>query len=154
MEIREGGLDHPEVVALLREHLAEFAGLSPPESMHALGLERLRHPDVSFWTAWESDALVGFGALQRLDDGHAEIKSMRTARGHLRRGVAAHVLRHLLDEAARRGFRRLSLETGSAPPFAPAHALYERHGFVDCAPFAEYVEDTHSRYMTRALPTP
>ena len=151
MHIRDGGLDHPAVITLLREHLGEFAQLSPPESVHALGLEALRHRDIAFWSAWEDQTLLGFGALKRLDDLHAEIKSMRTAREHLRRGVAAALLQRLLDEAARRGYRRLSLETGSAGEFAPAHRLYERFGFCACAPFAGYIEDPHSLFMTREL---
>jgi putative acetyltransferase len=151
MHIRAGGLDHPEVVALLREHLHGLAQLSPPESMHALGLDGLRGADVSFWSAWEDEQLLGFGALKRLDDRHAEIKSMRTAPAHLRQGVAAAILRHLLDEAVRRGYRRLSLETGSMAEFAPAHRLYARFGFVACGPFAQYVEDPNSVFMTKEL---
>lgn len=153
MEIREDGLDHPDVIALLREHLGEFMQLSPPESVHALGIEALRRPDVHFWSAWDHDTLLGFGAIKRLDGGHAEIKSMRTARAHLRKGVAAALLQYLLDEATRRGYCRLSLETGSAGEFAPAHRLYERFGFAVCGPFAGYVEDPHSLFMTRELPS-
>ncbi|HEY2344759.1 MAG TPA: GNAT family N-acetyltransferase [Xanthomonadaceae bacterium] len=153
MEIREGGLDHPDVVVLLRAHLGEFAQLSPPESMHALGFDALRDRDVAFWSAWEDGALLGFGALKHLDPAHAEIKSMRTARAHLRKGVAAALLQRILDEATRRGYRRLSLETGSAREFAPAHRLYERFGFATCGPFAGYVEDTHSVFMTREMPS-
>ena len=151
LQIREGGLDHPDVVALLREHLHDFAQLSPPESMHALGLDALRGADVSFWSAWEDEQLLGFGALKRLDDRHGEIKSMRTAPAHLRKGVAAALLRHILDESVHRGFRRLSLETGAMAEFSPAHRLYARFGFVECAPFAQYVEDPNSVFMTREL---
>jgi putative acetyltransferase len=149
MDIREGGLEHPDVLALLREHLQGLARLSPPESVHALGLDALRQPDVDFWSAWRDDALLGFGALKRLDAAHAEIKSMRTARAHLCQGVAAALLRHLLDTAGRRGLGRLSLETGSAREFAPAHRLYARFGFVPCGPFADYADDPHSVFMTR-----
>jgi putative acetyltransferase len=151
MEIREDGLDHPHVIALLREHLQGFAQLSPPGSVHALGAEALRRSGVAFWSAWRDDALLGFGALRRIDETHAEIKSMRTASAHLRQGVAAALLRCILDEAARRGIRRLSLETGSAPEFAPAHRLYERFGFVVCGPFADYPDDSHSAFMTKHI---
>ena len=152
MDIREGGLDHPDVIALLREHLQGLAQLSPPESVHALGLDALRDPDVEFWSAWRDDALLGFGALKRLDDAHAEIKSMRTVRAHRREGVATALLRHILEESARRGLRRLSLETGSAPAFAPAHLLYQRFGFVACGPFSDYSDDPHSVFMTMEFP--
>ncbi len=151
MQIREGGLDHPDVIALLRAHLQNFAQLSPPESMHALGLDGLRGAGVWFWTAWKDEQLLGFGALKRLDDRHAEIKSMRTAPAQLRKGVAAALLRHILDEAARRGYRRLSLETGSMAEFVPAHRLYAQFGFVECAPFAQYIEDPNSLFMTKEL---
>jgi putative acetyltransferase len=151
MDIRDGGLDHPEVIALLREHLHGLAQLSPPESMHALDLDSLRAADVSFWSVWEDEQLLGFGALKHLDDRHAEIKSMRTAAAHLRRGIAAAMLRHILDAATQRGYRRLSLETGSMAEFAPAHCLYAQFGFVECGPFAQYVEDPNSVFMTKKL---
>jgi putative acetyltransferase len=153
MEIRKGGLEHPSVVALLGEHLHRLSQLSPPESVHALGMDALKQGGVDFWSAWNEDALLGFVALKRLDDRHAEIKSMRTARAHLGKGVAAALLRHILDQAERCGFRRLSLETGSAPAFAPAHRLYERFGFVACGPFGNYDDDRHSVFMTRGIPT-
>ena len=151
LQIREGVLDHPDVVALLREHLHDFAQLSPPESMHALGLDALRSADVSFWSAWKDEQLLGFGALKRLDTSHAEIKSMRTAPVHIRKGVAAALLRHILEHAAQRGYRRLSLETGAMAEFVPAHRLYARFGFVECGPFAQYVEDPNSVFMTKEL---
>lgn len=151
MEIREGGLAHPAVIDLLREHLHGLAQLSPPESVHALGVDALRRPGIDFWSAWEGDHLLGFGALKRLDSTHAEIKSMRTAHEHLRQGVGAALLCHLLDQAAQRGIRRLSLETGSAREFMPAHLLYQRFGFVACAPFADYVDDPNSVFMSKEL---
>jgi putative acetyltransferase len=151
IDIRTGGLDQPEVGALLREHLRTLAQHSPPESMHALDLESLRASDITFWSAWDGGRLVGCGALRELDPHHGEIKSMRTASTHLRRGVAARMLRHICEEAARRGYRRLSLETGSMEAFAPAHRLYAAHGFRECGPFADYVPDPNSVYMTREL---
>ena len=151
MQIRSGQLDRPEVIALLREHLQGMAELSPPESIHALGLDALKHPRISFWSAWDDAELLGCGALKRLDDGHAEIKSMRTAGRHRRRGVAAAMLEHLLQEAARRGYRRLSLETGSMEGFEPARRLYARYGFDYCGPFADYRDDPHSVFMSKTL---
>lgn len=151
-EIRPDDLTGPEIHALLQEHLRNMAELSPPESIHALDLDGLRRPGVSFWTVWQHGRLLGCGALRELDRGHGEIKSMRTAGAHRRQGVAAHMLQHLLAEAGRRGYRRLSLETGSMAGFAPARALYARHGFVECAPFGDYIEDPNSVFMTLELP--
>ena len=151
MQIRAGQLDHPEVIALLREHLQGMAQLSPPESIHALDLDGLRRPEISFWSAWQGDELLGCGALKQLDAEHGEIKSMRTAARHLRKGVAAAMLRHLLDEAGRRAYRRLSLETGSMEGFAPARSLYARYGFGACGPFADYVDDPNSVFMSKQL---
>jgi len=124
---------------------------SPPESVHALDIEALRQPEITFWTAWEGAELLGCGALKELDAQHAEIKSMRTSTQHLRKGVARKILAHIVEEAQRRAYRRLSLETGSANAFAPARNLYERFGFSFCEPFAHYAADPHSVFMTRKL---
>ena len=139
------------VQALLAEHLRGMHALSPPESVHALDLSGLRRPEVSFWTAWHGEQLAGCGALKEIDPGHAEIKSMRTAAAHLRKGVAQQLLQHILDEATRRGYQRLSLETGPVPGFAAAQALYRRFGFEDCGPFGSYRDDPFSVFMTRRL---
>ncbi|HET6396070.1 MAG TPA: GNAT family N-acetyltransferase [Pseudoxanthomonas sp.] len=152
MRIVVDTLDGPEIAALLREHLDDMYRLSPPESVHALDLPRLRAPDITFWSAWRDDRLLGCAALKELDGTHGEVKSMRTAAAYRGQGVAAALLRRLLEEAIRRGYRRLSLETGTQPEFAPARALYERFGFGYCAPFADYSEDPCSAYMTRSLP--
>ena len=151
LEIRLDDLRGAPVAALLREHLAEMHVHSPPESVHALDLDALRAPGISFWTAWEGEELLGCAALRALVGRAGEIKSMRTAARHRGRGVADALLRHVLDEARRRGYRRLSLETGSMAHFEPARRLYARHGFVPCGPFGDYVEDRHSLFMTRAL---
>ncbi|KAF1721752.1 GNAT family N-acetyltransferase [Pseudoxanthomonas wuyuanensis] len=151
MLIRVDPLTGPEIAALLREHLQDMARHSPPESVHALDLDKLRQPDITFWSGWKEGDLAGCVALKQLDAGHGEIKSMRTAAAHLRSGVAAELMRHVLAQAGQRGYRRLSLETGSMPVFAPARALYARFGFVECAPFAGYVEDPYSVFMTRTL---
>lgn len=153
MQIRIDPLTGPEVVALLQEHLDDMRLHSPPESIHALDLGKLRAPGITFWSAWEDDALVGCVALKELDPTHGEIKSMRTGRAHRGKGIGVALLRHVLDEAARRGYLRLSLETGSMAAFVPARTLYARFGFEPCGPFGEYVEDPHSVFMTRDLRT-
>ena len=153
MEIRTGGLDHPDVAALLQEHLRGMAELSPPESIHALGLDGLRESRITFWCAWQGEELLGCGALKQLDDAHGEIKSMRTASRHRRKGVAAAMLEHILAEARRRAYTQLSLETGSMQGFEPARALYARYDFQPCGPFADYTDDPNSVFMTRAVQT-
>ena len=151
LQIRIDDLRGPEIRALLEEHLAEMRRISPPESVHALDLDGLRRPEITFWTAWRGDQLVGCGALKELDAGHGEIKSMRTALGHQGGGIGTTMLRHILAEADRRGYRRLSLETGSQPHFEPARHLYRRHGFVPCAPFGSYRDDPNSAFFTRIV---
>lgn len=151
MEIRADDLRRPEVLQLLQQHLHAVAQLSPPESVHALGLDGLRRPEVSVWTAWDGDELVGIGALKELSPQHGEIKSMRTDPHHLRKGVAAALLQHIIEQAGQRGYERLSLETGSMPAFAPAHRLYARFGFEPCEPFADYTDDPNSIFMARAV---
>jgi putative acetyltransferase len=151
MEIRRDDLRGPEIKALLEEHLRNMYELSPPESVHALDLEKLRRPEITFWTAWKGRELLGCGALKELDPAHGEVKSMRTAKPYLRKGVAAAMLEHIVGEARKRNYRRLSLETGAPDAFLPARRLYERFGFGYCAPFAEYTEDPYSVFMTLEL---
>ena len=151
MKITEGGLDEPDVIALLGEHLRGMADHSPPESIHALDIEGLKAPDITFWTMRDGKELLGCIALKQLDAKHGEIKSMRTASRHMRKGVAAALLQHLLAEARRRSCKRLSLETGSGPGFDAAHALYRKFGFEYCGPFANYRDDPFSRFMTIEL---
>ena len=151
MSITEGGLDDPGVLALLREHLQGMADHSPPESIHALDVEGLKAPGITFWTMRNGSEVLGCIALKQLNERHGEIKSMRTASAHLRKGVGAALLEHLVVEARRRGYERLSLETGSGPGFEAAHALFRKFGFVECGPFADYREDPFSRFMTAAL---
>ncbi|PLX36808.1 MAG: GNAT family N-acetyltransferase [Hyphomicrobiales bacterium] len=139
------------IIGLLERHLDTMRAHTPPESVHALDLDGLRKPEVTFWCVWDGDDLVGCGALKELDGAHGEIKSMHTAAEHRGKGIAATLVAHILDEARRRGYARLSLETGSPEPFHPALALYERHGFTRCGPFADYVYDPFSVYMTLEL---
>ncbi len=151
MKIIIDDLNGPEIRALLQEHLDSMQQYSPPESIHALDLEALRKPDITFWTAWENGELLGCGALKELDARHGEIKSMRTSARHLRQGVAKALLTHILEEARRRGYQRLSLETGSHTAFAPARSLYAALGFNYCPPFADYLLDPFSVFMTKEL---
>ena len=140
-----------DVIALLEEHLADMYATSPPESVHALDPTALTGPGLAFWTLREDGAVLGCAALKQLDAGHGEIKSMRTATAARRRGVAARLLDHVLAEAGSRGYRRLSLETGSQDFFAPARSLYASRGFAECGPFGDYTPDPHSVFMTLAL---
>jgi putative acetyltransferase len=151
MRIVEGGLDDPRVVQLLHTHLIRARAETAPGSAHALDLSALRAPEVTFWSAWEGDAVVGVGALKRLSADHGEIKSMHTAEAARRQGVGSAMLRQIMAAARARGMARLSLETGSWPYFAPARALYARHGFVACPPFGDYREDPNSVFMTLVL---
>jgi putative acetyltransferase len=151
MQIRVDDLCGPEVRVLLEEHLADMAQLSPPESVHALNLDALRTPEIAFWTVWSGNELLGCGALKELNPEHGEIKSMRTSNAHRRKGVARAMLNHIIEEARRRTYARLSLETGSVQAFAPAQSLYASFGFAYCSPFADYIEDPNSVFMTRAL---
>jgi putative acetyltransferase len=152
VHIRVDDLRGPEIAALLEEHLRDMYSVSPPESVHALDLARLRRPEITFWSVWVEDQLAGCGALKELDKTHAEIKSMRTSAAHARKGVASRLLEFILSEAQRRGYSRLSLETGSQPYFEPARKLYGSFGFSVCGPFEGYVEDPNSVFMTRSLP--
>lgn len=151
MEFRLDDLSGKEIRELLREHLASALEHSPPESVHALDVDGLRQPGVTFWSAWREGELLGCCALKELEPGHGEVKSMRTVGAWQRRGVGARLLQHLLDESARRGYRRLSLETGSMAAFAPARNLYARFGFAPCPPFGDYREDPYSMFMSREL---
>lgn len=151
MKIEIDDLSRPAIHALLEEHLQSMHSLGPPESVHALDLDGLRKPDVTFWSVWEGSLLLGVGALKELDARHGEIKSMRTVTAHLRKGVGRAVLEHIIGVARARGYERLSLETGSMDAFKPAQKLYASFGFVYCGPFGEYVADAYSVFMTMRL---
>ena len=140
-----------EIAELLQEHLDDMHVHSPPESVHALDLDALKKPEITFWTVWLDDRLVGCGALKELDKTHGEIKSMRTPNDFRGKGVGKLMLRHIIDEARRRNYKRLSLETGSMEAFEPARRLYESYGFKQCGPFADYVLDPNSLFMTIEL---
>lgn len=151
LHIRVDDLHGAQVARFLQAHLDDMRRHSPPQSVHALDLARLRRPGITFWTAWEGDALLGCAALKALDDATGEVKSMRTAPAQRHRGVASALLRHVLETARARGYRRLLLETGSAAAFAPARALYARHGFQPCGPFADDTDDAWSVFMALEL---
>lgn len=150
-DIHEDDLSGPEVIGLLEQHLDEMHSHTPVESVHALDVERLREDGITFWSAWSHGRIAGCGALKEIDPIHAEIKSMRTTEEFRGRGVATAVLGHLIAVARARRYQRLSLETGSNPPFEAARRLYERHSFTYCGPFADYVEDPWSVFMTLDL---
>ncbi|RPK24502.1 GNAT family N-acetyltransferase [Paenibacillus xylanexedens] len=151
MEIKVDDLSGVQVKALIAEHLQGMAADSPPESIHALNLDGLKKPEITFWCAWEGEDLLGCGAIKELDPEHAELKSMRTASAHLRKGVARKILAHIMDVAVERGYKRVSLETGSMDSFIPARKLYEDFGFEYCEPFADYILDPNSAFMTKTI---
>ncbi|MGO4733960.1 GNAT family N-acetyltransferase [Paenibacillus sp. 2KB_22] len=151
MEIKVDDLSGVHVKALIAEHLQGMAADSPPESIHALNLDGLKKPEITFWCAWEGDDLLGCGAIKELDPEHAELKSMRTASAHLRKGVARKILAHIMEVATERGYKRISLETGSMDSFIPARKLYEDFGFEYCEPFADYTLDPNSAFMTKTI---
>ena len=146
-----GDLDSADVLQLLAFHFAQMRGFSPPDACHVLAADGLRDPGLTFWSLREGRRLLGIGALKRLDPRHGEVKSMRTAPDALGRGAGRAMLEHIIAEARRRGYRRLSLETGSTEPFQLALKLYERSGFVPCGPFGGYSATPFTRFLTREL---
>ena len=151
MFIVEDDLKGPAIAALLRDHVQNMRDTSPPDCIHTLSLESLRAPDITVWTAWEGTELLACGALKELDSEAGEIKSMRTADAHLGRGIASRILQHIFSVSKERGYKKIYLETGSAPAFQPAHTLYLTAGFSYCDPFAEYTDDPFSRFMVMDL---
>jgi putative acetyltransferase len=151
MLIRPDDLRGPEIAALLRAHLDYAIAHTPPESIHVLDLDRLRVPEISFWTAWDGPELLGCGALRALNATEGEVKSMHIAARHRGKGVGTAMLRHILAEARRRRYARLYLETGAYGGFAPARALYVKEGFVPCGRFGDYADDPNSAFMVREL---
>lgn len=149
--IVEDDLSGAEIAALLRLHLDEMHAWSPPESVHAMDIQRLRAGDVTFYSAWDGPVLAACGAIKQLDPDHGELKSMRADPAYRGKGAGRAILDHLIGVARARGYARLSLETGAPAEFAPAHRLYLANGFVDCGPFGSYRLDPFSRFMTRAL---
>lgn len=151
MKISADDLSGDGIARFLADHLEEMRATTPLESRHALDVDSLRSPYVTFWSVTDNDVIVGCGALLRLADDHAELKSMRTDPARRRRGVASFLLSHIIVAAPRRGFTRISLETGAGESFRPARRLYEKFGFGYCEPFADYTSDPRSTFMTRAV---
>lgn len=148
MRIEVDDLTRPQVLALLDEHLSNMFEITPPDKVFALDVTKLRAPDVTFWTVWESEILLGCGALKELSADHGEVKSMRTPKAVRRKGAGRAVLAHIVEVAKRRGYQSLSLETGSNPAFLPAQRLYQSFGFTYCGPFASYRADPNSVFMS------
>jgi putative acetyltransferase len=146
-----GGLEREDVRLLLAFHFEEMRSMSPPEACHVLPVDALRDPAVTLWALRERQSLLGLGALKALGEGHGEVKSMRTAPGARGRGAGTAMLLHIMAEARSRGYRRLSLETGSTAAFQPALRLYARHGFEPCGPFGEYHPSPFTVFLTREL---
>ncbi len=151
LTIREDDLSGAKIQTLIAAHVANSAVYSPPEAIHALNADGLRTPAVTVWSVWQDDEILGMGGLKKLSPTEGEVKSMHTTAAHRGKGVGEAMLRHLIAEARRRGYRRLYLETGVQDGYAPSRRLYARHGFVACGPFADYVENPYSVFMTLAL---
>ena len=153
MHIQPDDPARPDVLALLEEHLRHMRELSPPESVHALDVAQLKVPEITFWTVRSGEQLLGCGALKELTPDHGEVKSMRTPAALRGKGAGRAVLNHMIGEAKKRGYKRLSLETGPAETFAAAHQLYKAVGFTECGPFGDYTLDPHSVFLTLDLIT-
>jgi putative acetyltransferase len=151
MQITLGDLTDSRVIDLLHYHLTTARAETAPGSAHALNLKGLQSPDITFWTAWDGETLVAVGALKQLSLDHGEVKSMHTVQTERRKGVGSAMLQHIITFARSRGISRLRLETGSWDYFRSAAALYRKHGFIECLPFADYVSDPNSIFMTLDL---
>ena len=151
MHIETDDLSRVQVRALLQEHLDNMYELSPPEQVFALDLSKLKVPEITVWTIWDDRQLLGCGAVKELSSVHGEIKSMRTPNAARRKGAGRRILEHIIAVASHRGYRTLSLETGSHPAFEAAHSLYRNHGFSVSGPFGTYKLDPHSVFMQLQL---
>lgn len=151
LDIVQGGLEDPQVIALLKFHFNTNISVTPEGSAHVFDLSRLKQPDVQFWSVWEEQQLLGTGALKQINANAGEVKSMHTLQSARRRGVGSALIKHIFAEARSAGLKRLYLETGSFDYFAPARALYARHGFRECEAFSGYQPDTNSTFMMLEL---
>ena len=154
MELRVDNLESEEVAEFLEQHIRDMRATSPPESVHALDLNGLRKPEITFWTVYDAGRLVGCGALKEIDSFHGEVKSMRVRACTRGKGVGSKLLNHIIEVAKTRGYRMLKLETGPMAFFEPAKNLYLKHGFSYCEPFGSYVEDPNSVFMELNLGSP
>ena len=151
MDIRTDALSNPHIIKFLQAHHNDMLKHSPVESVHALDVTKLTKPDITFYSLWIDNNLAGVGALKALNTTHGEIKSMRTSSNYLRQGIAAKLLTHIIEQAALRGYKKLSLETGTAKAFLPAQKLYTQFGFKKCEPFGNYEQDPYSLFMSKVL---
>lgn len=151
IEIKIDDLSSPVIIKFLQDHLQHMIDVTPPGCVHALDVDSLKEPEITFWSVWSGQILVGCGALKELDATHAELKSMRTAPSQLRKGVASYLLKYILSEAKGRQYRSVSIETGSYEAFRPARKLYLKFGFKCCGPFSSYTENPNSVFMTKNL---
>ncbi len=151
MQVKKDPLTSPEIIQLLQEHLNNMLEITPSESVHALDLSGLRAPEISFWSVWQNNELLGCGALKELDKRTGEVKSMRTKEQHRGKGVASTMLEHIISEATKRNYTQLHLETGAFPEFEKARALYTKYGFEYRDAFGDYTNDPNSVFMTKKL---
>jgi putative acetyltransferase len=151
IEIKIDDLSSPIIIKFLQDHLQHMIDVTPPGCVHALDVDSLKEPEITFWSVWAGQILVGCGALKELDSTHAELKSMRTAPSHLGKGVASHLLKFILSEAKSRQYHRVSIESGSYEAFKPARNLYLKFGFKFCGTFSSYTENPNSVFMTKIL---
>lgn len=151
LQIREDDLTGQAIANLIQEHLNLMCEVTPAATMYSLDLGSLRSPEITFWSAWQNNTLYGCGALKAIDASSGEIKSMHTAKAYRRQGIATTMLEHIIHQAQRRNYTQLYLETGAIPAFAPARALYERHGFEYRGPFGEYRDDPDSAFMVKQI---
>jgi putative acetyltransferase len=151
LKIVKGGLDNPQVVGLLQHHFDKCREVTPVGSAHVFDVSKLKQPDIQFWSAWDGETLMGVGALMQMNANDGEVKSMHTAEAARRTGAGTAILQHMMTEAKALGLKQLWLETGSFDYFAPARALYARHGFVECGPYEGYKPDPNSTFMTKKI---
>ncbi|WP_214481948.1 GNAT family N-acetyltransferase [Bacillus sp. SM2101] len=151
MDIKLDDLTGTEITSLIEEHVHNMGIHYPDDINYGFNIEDLKKPEITFWSAWEQNELVGCGALIELDSQHGELKSMKKVPSHLRKGVAKQILEHIIEEAKKRGYTRLSLGTGAMEAFEAARKLYENYGFEYCKPFSDYEEDPYSVFMTKEL---
>ena len=151
LRIERDDVARPQVLALLEEHLRNMYEITPPDKVFAFDAGKLRAPDVTLWTAWRGDELVGCAALKELSASDGEIKSMRTPATQRRTGAGRALLNHVIEVARSRGYRALYLETGCQPEFLPAQTLYSSAGFTRCGPFGDYRENGNSVFMSLSL---
>ena len=151
IEIKLDDLSGDSIKKLLQTHLTNAALHSPQDAIFALDLEALKAPEISFWSVWQNEEILACGAIKMLDKEHAEIKSMHTLEKARGKGIGNQLVNHIIQQARAKNIKRLSLETGTADAYFPAHRLYKRHGFQECPAFSDYQESIHSLYMTKSI---